>query len=92
MNEIKHHRTGVVVGHFHQIVEEDIGAILYALDNNGDFKVHFVHQYLITCKWFLANSEILHHMFGVCPCREFDALVVSNSLGKQLLTFAIPSL
>ena len=47
------------------IVDEDIEAIFYALDDNDNFKVCFIHQFLFIINIFLANSEILHQMFGV---------------------------
>jgi hypothetical protein len=38
-------------------VDEDIEAMFYALDDNGDFKV--------TINIFLANSGVFHQMLGV---------------------------
>ena len=47
------------------ISDEDVQVIFYALDNNGDFKAHFVHRFLTTANIFLAKSEILHQVFEV---------------------------
>jgi hypothetical protein len=42
--EIKYHRSGVVLGHFHQLLMK-IETIFHALDNNGDFMVRFSNLY-----------------------------------------------
>ena len=50
------------------IVNEDVEAIFYALDDNANFKVCFVHRcffIVFYCFIFLANSEILHQFFWV---------------------------
>ena len=39
--KIEHDGIGIVCGVFPWIVDEDIEAIIYALHNNGDFKVSF---------------------------------------------------
>ena len=46
------------------IADENIKAIYHVLDDNGHFKVHFVHRFLLTINIFSANSEFLHQMFG----------------------------
>ena len=47
------------------IVEEDIEEIFYALDDNGDLKVHFLHRFLFIVNVFLVDNELLHQMFGI---------------------------
>ena len=64
-----------------------------ALDDSGDFKIPFIHQFFIIVNIFLVNNSILHQMLGV------SSMFGSQCVGcfyinkeKILLTFAMPPL
>jgi hypothetical protein len=59
-------------------------SLWYALDNNGDFKVHFRIPIFKYCKYVLSTMELFITCLGFRPCRGFDVLVVSIPTWKNL--------